>query len=199
MTLLVLAAALAGPVDHRALIGQLDREVIALRQRIAHMETQLATCSVDTTMPPVLAELRAVLDGRPAKVAREGLAVTVTVPHTELFGSAAYSLREEADPLLDLLSTAIKVHPELRVTVVAYNDTATVPTASRKAVPSVWELTALRASLVVRTLIERFDVPAASLTAAGRGVQAPLPVEAVPDVIVENRRVVFLFEPGVAP
>lgn len=199
MTLLWLSLALAGPLEDRALIGQLDREVIALKQRVEHLQSQLATCTVDTSLAPIYTELRTVLAGRPAVVSREGLSVRVTVPHSELFGAGAASLREEADPLLDLLATAIKVHPEVRVTVAAYNDSPNVPSALRKVVPSVWELTALRASLVVRTLIERFAVPPEVLTAAGRGVQEPVVTDTDSELAVENRRVVFILEPGKSP
>lgn len=199
MTAWWLSFAFAGPLEDRALIGQLDREVIALKQRVAHLQTQVSTCTVDTSLSPVHAELRAVLAGRPVVVSREGLSVRVTVPHSELFGAGATTLREEADPVLDMLATAIKVHPEMRVTVAAYNDSPNVPSALRKVVPSVWELTALRASLVVRTLIERFEVPPQALTAAGRGVQEPLVADTDSELAVENRRVVFIFEPGKAP
>ncbi len=197
--LLAVTLALAGTAEDRALIGQLDREVIALRQRIEHMEGQLRTCTVDKSLSSAFVELRAVLEGRPAVVGREGSAVTVTVLHSELFGAGAASVREEADPLLDLLATAIKMHPELRVTVAVYNDSAMVPSSLRKTVPSVWELTALRASLVVRTLVERFSVPPASLTAAGRGVQSPPTGASADELSAESRRVVFILESGASP
>jgi chemotaxis protein MotB len=196
--LLFVAVAAAGP-DDRALIGQLDREVIACRQRVEHLTEQLSGCSVEHDLAPLYAELRSVLGDQPAAVERFDDRVTVTVPFTVLFGAGGTSLREEADPLLDLIATAIRVHPELRVTVEAYNDSTMVPSALRKTVPSVWELTALRASLVVRTLADRFSVPASALTAAGRGVQPALASGADSDGTVENRRIVFILAPGATP
>ena len=199
MILLWSALAVAGPLQDRALIGQLDREVIALKQRVTYLEGQFATCTIDTSLVPVFSELRAVLSGTPARVTREGLSVRVTISHTELFGSGATAVREEADPMLDMLSTAIKVHPELRVTVAAYNDSALVPASLRKVVPSVWELTAMRAAIVVRVLVDKFGVPPSSLTAAGRGMQEPIQTDTDTELAEENRRVVFIFEPGMKP
>jgi len=190
---------LAGPADDRALIGQLDRGVIALRQKIDHLQAQLETCGTDNIPPPVFVELRTVLAGQPATVARVGRTVTVTVAHGVLFGADGVAIREEAEPLLDLLATAVKLHPELRVTVEAHAESTTVPAALRKLAPTVWELTALRASFVVRALIEKFSVPAAVLTAAGRGVQAPISHDETPDGQALNRRIVFILQPGAAP
>lgn len=199
MILLVSALALATPADDRRLIGQLDREVIALKQKVELLSERLATCSTSDAVDPLFTELRTVLDGQHAVVSRAGPRTLVTVQLDELIASDGTRVREEADPILDLLATAMKVHPTSRVTLLAYGDGEPAPAALKKLGPSALELTAWRAALVARVLIERFEVPAAQLTAAGRGDQEPVASADTPEGRNLNRRLVVLFEPGAPP
>ena len=192
-------AALAGPGDDRALIGQLDREVIALRQKVERLETQLATCSTDPTPDPAFVELRSLLKGHPATVTRDGRRTLVTVPLDTLFSPDGRDLRVEAEPTLDLFAMAMTLHPEWRVTVRVHLDSPTVPAPFKKQFPTAWELSAWRAAATVRVLIERFEVPAWMLTAAARADQEPTAADGTPEARSLNRRVIFIIEPGVSP
>ncbi len=192
-------AALAGAADDRALIGQLDREVIALRQKVERLESLLATCSTDTAPDPAFVELRSLLKGHPATVARDGRRTLVTVPLDTLFSPDGRELRVEAEPTLDLFATAMSLHPEWRVTVRVHLDSPTVPPPFKKQFPGAWELSAWRAAATVRVLVERFSVPAWMLTAAARADQEPWSADGTPEARILNRRVVFVIEPGVSP
>lgn len=191
-----LLPALAGPAQDRALIGQLDREVIALRQKIEVLEERLRTCSTDTVPSPLYAELRGVLGGQPATLERAGKAVRVIVPLDTFFSPEGRELREEAAPLADLLATALKLHPEVRVQVQVHLDSGLIPPSLKKSFPTAWELSAWRAALLVRVLVERFEVPGWMLTAAARGDQEPVSTDGTPEGRQLDRRVVFFIEPG---
>ncbi|MSQ03117.1 MAG: hypothetical protein EXR71_14715 [Myxococcales bacterium] len=192
-----LAALAAG--EDPALIGQLDREVIALRQKVERLEEQLATCSTDTTPDPAFVELRSLLKGHPATVARDGRRTVVTLPLDTLFSPEGRDLRMEAEPTMDLFATAMSLHPEWRVTVRVHLDSPTVPPPFKKQFSSVWELSAWRAAATVGLLIERFSVPASMLTAAARADQEPASADGTPEARSLNRRVVFMIEPGASP
>lgn len=192
-----LLPALAGPAQDRVLIGQLDREVIALRQKVQLLEERVQTCATGDPLP-IYGELSAVLAGQEAAVARSGRGVTVTIPLDTLFSPEGRELREEAAPLVDLVATALALHPDLRVTVVAHA-AGTIPASLKKQYPTQWEFSAWRASLVVRALIERFSVPAARLTAAARADVEADTSQATPDGSYKDRRIVFLIEPGGSP
>lgn len=192
-----LLPALAGPAQDRVLIGQLDREVIALRQKVEALEERARTCTTSAPLP-VYGELAAVFSGQEATVERAGGGVTVTIPLDTLFSPEGRELREEAAPLVDLLATALLLHPELRVTVVAHA-AGTIPATLKKLYPTQWEFSAWRAASVVRVLIERFSIPAARLTAAARADVEADTSQATPDGRYRDRRIVFLIEPGVSP
>ncbi len=191
---LLVEPAQAGAAEDRALIGQLDREVIALRQKVARLQEQLATCSDSTAPDPLYAELLQVMNGQKATVSRLGRRTMVSVPLDELYAPDSLSLREEAWPVLDLVATAVKLHPEVAVTVVAHGDDSTPPAAARKILPTPWEWTAFRAASVARELAEGFGVSPHRLTWAGRGAQDPVSSNDTPEGRALNRRVVFWLE-----
>ena len=183
------------PAGDRTLVGQLDREVIALQQKVVRLEAAVSTCSTETQPDPLFVELKSVLVGLPAQVTRQGGRVAVTVALDTLFVPDSRTLREEAVPLLDLLSTALKLHPSVSVTVIAHHDTGAIPVAFQKAFGTAWEFSAWRAALVVHALSARFGVLPAQLTAAGRGDQDPVSSNDTPEGRYLNRRLVLILDP----
>lgn len=188
------ALALAGAADDRALIGQLDREVIALRQRIDRLQAQLSTCSDSLAPDPLYTEILQVLSGQPATVSRLGRRTLVTVPLDVLYAPDSLTLREEAWPVLDLVAMALKLHPEVVVTVEAHGDDSTPPPAARKLLPTQWEWSAYRAASVAREMSEGFGVSPHRFTWSARGSLDPLATNDTPEGRGQNRRVVFAFE-----
>lgn len=193
-SLLLVLAASAGPVEDRELIGQLDREVIALRQKVERLQSQLATCSTESAPDPIYSELRQVLQGHPAVVERRGRDTLVVISLDTLFAPDAVSLRQEAEPLLDLLSTGLKLHPDLTITAIAHVDSGSISPVLAKRYPTAWELSAGRAALVVREMVEGFGVSPHRFTAGARGDQEPVASNDTPEGRLLNRRIVFLLE-----
>lgn len=116
----VWAAPTASAAD-RALVKQLDREVVALRQTIARLESERDACGA-TAPAAVYRDLVQVLQGEGAlTVARDGAHVTVTFPGAMLFGGGS-AVRMEAEPSLDLFATVIKANPKVQVTIDAHVD-----------------------------------------------------------------------------
>lgn len=186
--------ALGGAAEDRALIGQLDREVIALKQRVAALKESLETCSVESAPDPLYSEILSVLSGQAAVVAREGRDVAVTVQVDVLFSAASLGMREEADPVLDLLATALKIHPDVDVWVQVFLDTGTPNAKLVKQYPTAWELSAARAAAVVRQFSEGFGISPSRLVAVGRGDQSPVTSNDTVEGRAINRRVVFLLK-----
>lgn len=194
VALVVGGIALGGAADDRALIGQLDREVIALKQRVASLKESLATCTVETAPDPLYGELLSVLAGQAAVVERAGRDVAVTVQVDVLFSAASLGMREEADPVLDLLATALKIHPDVDVGVQVFLDTGTPNAKLVKQYPTAWELSAARAAAVVRQFSEGFGISPSRLSAIGRGDQLPVASNDTVEGRAVNRRVVFLLK-----
>ena len=189
----------AGVRSERDLIAQLDREVIALRQKLQLLEARLAGCGTGADTGTVYPELVQVFSGGPVQVTRAGGSTQVTLPGDTLFSAGSLGFREEATFALDLLATAIKLHPELSVLLVGYSDGDPPSGPFRKAYPSNWELSYARALAVARALTERHGVPAARMMVAGRADLDPLSGNDTPEGRATNRRVVAHLSPGARP
>jgi flagellar motor protein MotB len=183
--------------DKASLVRQLDREVIALRIKNEQLEGRLLQGAGHSETPnPIYAELVQVFTGSEVEVVRSGNRTVVTLPSSLLFGSWGLTVRQEAAMTLDLLATALKLHPELKVVVVGHIDDAPMPAALRRQVGSAWELGAIRAAATARALIETYGVPGGRFMVASRGMEEPLVSNDTPEGRSRNRRVVLTLTPA---
>ena len=178
-----LAAPTAGAAD-RALVKQLDREVVALRQTIARLESERDACG-QTAPAAVYRDLVQVLQGEGAlTVARDGAHVTVTFPGAMLFGDGS-AVRMEAEPSLDLFAAVIKANPKVQVTIDAHVD------GPRRGA-TAWTRSALEGAEVAYALVVRFGVPAVRVTVAAHGDSQPVSMGDTPEGRALNHRVVMI-------
>ncbi len=183
--------------DKASLVRQLDREVIALRIKNEQLEGRLLQGAGHSETPnPIYAELVQVFTGSEVEVVRSGNRTVVTLPSSLLFGTWGLTVRQEAAMTLDLLATALKLHPELKVVVVGHIDDAPMPAALRRQVGSAWELGAIRAAATARALIETYGVPGGRFMVASRGMEEPLVSNDTPEGRSRNRRVVLTLTPA---
>jgi flagellar motor protein MotB len=188
----------AGASSDRQLIGQLDREIIALGQKVKILEERLTGCATGTSAAPIYAELIQVFSGGPVAVTRQGAATRVSLPGTILFSEDTVNLREESAFALDLLATALKLHPEVDVLLVGHTDPTPPPKQLLRIYPTNSELSHARALAVARALSDKHGVPFARFTVAGRADLEPTTSNDTPEGRAENRRVVAHLTPGVA-
>lgn len=194
----LVAAAWPALAGDRDLVDQLDREIIALQQKVRRLEGQLHGCAEGAGDPgPIYPELVQVFSGGPVTVERRGTAVLVSFPSDVLFSTGSLTLREEADFALDLLATALKLHPDVQVMLVGHTDDQLPPAPLRKLTPDNWSLSVSRAMVVSDALVRRFAVPARQLTVAGRAEHDPVTGNDTPEGRAQNRRIVAHVTPGV--
>lgn len=186
----------AGAASDRALIGQLDREIIALKQKVKMLDQRLARCATGDETGAIYPELVQVFAGSPVTIERAGAATKVTLPGDVLFSQGSLSMREEAEFALDLLATALKLHMDVTVTMIGHTDSEPPPRQLLKLYPSNWELSTARALAVTRALVEGHGVPYTRFTVAGRADLDPVTGNDTPEGRATNRRVVALLSPG---
>ena len=123
--------------------------------------------------------------------------IVITIPDQLLFNSGEASVRSEALPFLEGLSTAI-VELNRHTRVEGHTDNVPIRTAQ---FPSNWELSATRAVMVVRVLSELYAVPADHLAAVGHADTRPVTTNADAEQRAKNRRVevIILEQPPQAP
>ena len=177
------------------LVYQLDREVIALKERNAWLEQHQGDCGAATRPAAIYAELLQVLPPDQAAVTRDGGTTLVSIPASSLFSSNSLTLRHEAAMLLDLLATALKLHPEQPIQVVGYSDDSPVGGSLRRYYPSNWELAAVRAGAVAGELMRTYQVEPTRVMIASRGPMEPAAENDTPEGRDANRRIVIRILP----
>lgn len=203
LTLPLLGAAGCIPMTVRReteLVGQLDREVIALTLENERLRGQLVTCDGREQPPPaIFRELKQIFPTDDDQLRREGRTVVLTLSVSQLFTGGMPRVRREAAATLDLLSTALKLHPQHPVQVVGHSDDTPVTGGTRRYAPTNWELSCLRASALVRSLITDWGLAPERLTAAGRGEVQPIADNSTAEGRERNRRIEIHILPGGSP
>ena len=111
--------------------------------------------------------------------------IVLSLPELVLFESGAAALRAEALPFLQALAEVL-VELDRQIKVQGHTDNVPIRTAQ---FPSNWELSAIRAVMVVRALGELYGVPMKNLSAVGYGDSRPVIDNTTPENRTKNRRV----------
>jgi chemotaxis protein MotB len=124
-------------------------------------------------------------------VTQEKNRITIMVEGQVLFDSGRAELVSGALPLLDDIAVIIGNHPQYRVNIKGHTDNVPIATAQ---FPSNWELSAVRATTVLRYLVDHGIGPPGRLTATGYGDLLPVASNDTPEGRARNRRVEFVLE-----
>ena len=123
-------------------------------------------------------------------VYKEQNRITIVVEGQVFFASGEASLQPDALPILDDIAAIIIKYPNYRVNIKGHTDDRPINTVQ---FPSNWELSAVRATTVLRYLITQ-NVDPHRLTATGYGELLPIAPNDTPENRARNRRVEFVLE-----
>ena len=181
-------------------VEQLRDELMAVRERNRMLKDEIAVCGVDPAPPGLLAELNQVLSSVGCRVHQRGHATIVTLTSDQVFNDPFnMRLREDADARLDLLATALLLHPELSVAVVGYTGDSPFPRAYEREFSTHRQQSLAMADRLARHLETHYEIPTHRLIVAGRGNASP--VEEVGDGTADpNYRIeIMLYRTGDPP
>jgi flagellar motor protein MotB len=157
--------------DGTGLEGQLEREVIALSQQKRELEARVAGCAAQPDAPDSLyLQLYQVFRGSEVEVTRSGLVTVLTVRVSHLYADPyRFEFRAEADGTLDLLATALALHPDYRVMIVGHVDDRPIPRAHARTFLSTLDLSSRLAHGVAERLVDEFHCDPRLFGIGGRG------------------------------
>jgi chemotaxis protein MotB len=114
--------------------------------------------------------------------------LTVEVAEQLFFDSGKATLKDSGKAVLRKVGEALKGYEDKIVRVVGHTDNVPIGKAMQAQFPSNWELSAARATSVVRSL-EAAGVPPERLAASGRAEYSPVASNDEPDGRRRNRRI----------
>lgn len=180
---------------------QLELEVIAGREHIRMLEAELAACGAGSAPNTLYPDLTQVFTGSDVEVAREGPATKLVIRTSQLFGDP-YSLkwRGEGDFILDLLSTALKLHPDYQVMVIGHTSDRPLPQKWATTYASLVDWSATLAGELIRRMVEEFGCQPAQFTVGGRGAYSPRESNDLETGRDANQRLeIWIYPPTIAP
>lgn len=179
--------------DGRGIEGQLEREIIALRQTVAYLRKTAKTCEETGVRDPLFAELHQVLSPTGLEIDHRGGGTVVVLPADDLFARDGLRIRDEAAMTLDLLATALNLHDDYEVTIKGHTDDRPVGSGSR--FKDNWEYSFARALAVARELVDKYGVAERRLHIQGRAHFESVASNDTPSGQARNRRVVIHIRP----
>ena len=112
--------------------------------------------------------------------------VYVDISDKLLFKSGSYDITERAKEVLGKVALVLKNQPELEFMVEGHTDG--VPYAGSGVISDNWDLSAMRATTVVRLLQKKYGLDPARMVAAGRGEYRPVADNTTKEGRAANRR-----------
>jgi chemotaxis protein MotB len=118
--------------------------------------------------------------------------VYVSISDKMLFRSGSYDISPKAESVLGKVAQVVNDHKELDILVEGHTDAVPISTA---AIKDNWDLSALRATSVVRTLQSKFGVSPERMTAGGRSEFSPKDDNSTSVGRQQNRRTEIIITP----
>ena len=142
------------------------------------------------TSNDILSGMTQAAEDSPMSVETSRDKIVVRVPGASLFKSGGADLQRRARPLLDGVIKVVNKYPEYKIHIQGHTDDEPISTAR---FPTNWELSAARATAVLRYFIDRGSEPE-KMTATGYADTFPIARNDTEFGRIKNRRVEFVLE-----
>jgi chemotaxis protein MotB len=119
--------------------------------------------------------------------------VYVSLDESLLFKSGSYNVEKKGKEVLQKLSKVLEKNTDINVLVEGHTDN--VPLSGSGTIKDNWDLSVMRATSVVKILVESSTVDPVRLTAAGRGDHLPLSDNSTKEGRSSNRRTEIILTP----
>jgi len=179
----------------RVVLEGLDREVLACRERLRIAEEGTRSCDTGGPPPVVYTELLQAFADTEVEVERDGKRVAVVIPSSLLFAPGSVEVRREAILVVDLLATALNLHPDQAAWLVGHTDDGPLPRDAVGRYGDHATLSFAQAHSVSQLLSGQFKVDPARLVASGQGAERPRVRSETDGAREQNRRIVVLIGP----
>ena len=120
--------------------------------------------------------------------------VYVSMDEKLLFGSGSTTVDPRGKDALKKLASVLEKNPDINITIEGHTDD--VPIIPGSKYTDNWDLSVLRATSIIRILLDGSSIDPKRLTAAGRGQYLPVDPQKTPEARQKNRRTEIILTPN---
>jgi chemotaxis protein MotB len=157
------------------------------------MATKTKTDSINLALAMNLTSvLRNGIADKDVEVKVDKTVVFINISDKMLFNSGSYKISSRANAVLEKIASIIKSRPDLEVMIEGYTDNVSIHT---NCIEDNWDLSAKRATSVVRVMQQNHNIDPNKLIAAGRGQYNILASNNTTEGRTKNRRTRIILMP----
>lgn len=132
-------------------------------------------------------------DGQGLTISRRDGKVYVSMDEKLLFKSGSTTVDPQGKQALKQLAVVLAKNPEINITIEGHTDD--VPFRQGSSIKDNWDLSVMRATSIVRILLDGSGIDPVRLTVAGRGEYLPVDSANTPEARRKNRRTEIILSP----
>ena len=186
--------------DLQAQISQLNRENTHLKDTIEALETDVQqkekeVSELDKTRMEIEASLKDQIAQKNIKLEEIEGKLKVTFVDKILFDSGSVTIKPEGQEVILKLADSFRDSADKNITVEGHTDNVQIGSVLLDRFPTNWELSAARATAVVRFLEEKGNIAPERLTASGFSYHRGVATNDTPEGRKQNRRIEIILVP----
>src|SRR2546426_5570325 len=190
--------------DLEAKKAALERDTAALNDRLSEAEKRAAEATAQKdaeidrlkgTYDSLVKDLKTEISKGEIKVTQIRDRLSVQMVEKILFDSGKAEIKPQGKDVLGKVGQVLLGVKDKQIRIEGYTDSVPIGVALRQQFPTNWELSAVRATTVLRFLEEKAGVDGKNLAAVGYGPFRPVASNDTPEEKAENRRIEITLTP----
>ena len=187
----------ASVTGQRQDVNRLQAELEARNARLMEMEDMLhQKDQILDELRQKVADALLGFEGQGLTVTRRNGKVYVSLDEKLLFQSGSTVVDPEGVRALKQLAVVLANNPEINIMIEGHTDD--VPFRKGSSIKDNWDLSVMRATSIVRILLENSGIDPTRLTVAGRGEFLPVDPAKTPEARRKNRRTEIILSPDLS-
>ncbi|MDR1878840.1 MAG: OmpA family protein [Bacteroidales bacterium] len=185
--------------ETKSLLSDLDKKTSDLEEKNTKLlELQSILDKKDADVKLLKNKIKEALvgfEGSGLQVTEKNGKVYVSMEEKLLFASGKFTLDAKGEAALKELAKVLEVDTNINVMVEGHTDNIPFSASSSAQIRDNWDLSVMRATTIVKTILKYGDIVPARLVASGRSEYVPLDTEDTKEARAKNRRTEIILTP----
>ena len=183
----------------KSLMADLDKKKSDLDEKNAkYLELQSILAKKDDDLKALKNKIKSALvgfEGSGLEVAEKNGKIYVSMEEKLLFASGKFSLDAKGESALKELAKVLEADKDINVMVEGHTDNVPYSAATSAQIRDNWDLSVMRATTIVKTILKYGNIDPQRLTASGRSEYVPLDTDDTKEARAKNRRTEIILTP----